>query len=289
MNSENKTNINWFPGHMAKARREIVEKLPLVDMVIVILDARIPLSSMNPMMADIIKDKPKLYLLNKANLADKKITTYWINHFAKEGALALDIDLIDNYNLNKIYPKCCEVLADKMKRQEERGFASFKIRALVIGIPNVGKSTFINTMAKKRILNVGDKPGVTKKQAWVKVNDNFLLLDTPGVLWPKFENPVVAKNLALSGAIKDEVLPLDEVISYGLSLMQKYYPENLYARYGVKITEDMDLLAIYEAIGRKKQWLSRGNEVDYERVINMVLFDLRHNKLGAMSYDRCED
>ena len=280
--------IQWFPGHMAKARREITEKLKLVDIVLEIVDARVPLSSRNPMMGEILKDKPTLVLLNKSSLADKKETLKWIDYFKKQGVKALDIDLIDNYNVNKIIPACNEVLAKQIQAAKEKGYSNFKIRALVVGIPNVGKSTFINTLAKRKAAVTGDKPGVTKSQTWIKINSQMELLDTPGILWPKFENEVVAHNLALCGAIKDDILPLDDVISYGLTFMQKYYPLNLNNRYGVNITEDMELLDIYEVIGRKRNCLIKGNQVDYERVVNLVLFDLRHNKLGAMSYDRCE-
>lgn len=281
--------IQWFPGHMAKARREITEKLKLVDIVLEIVDARVPLSSRNPMMGEILKDKPTLVLLNKASLADKKETVKWIEYFKKEGVKALDIDLIDNYNVNKIIPACNEVLAKQIATAKEKGYSNFKVRALIVGIPNVGKSTFINTLAKRKAAVTGDKPGVTKSQTWIKINNSLELLDTPGILWPKFENEVVAHNLALCGAIKDDILPLDDVISYGLTFMQKYYPDNLNNRYGVNITEDMELLEVYEVIGRKRNCLLKGNQIDYDRVVNLVLFDLRHNKLGAMSYDRCDD
>ena len=280
--------IQWFPGHMAKARREITEKLKLVDMVLEVLDARVPLSSRNPMMEEILKDKPTLVLLNKANLADKRETNKWIEYFKRQGIKALDIDLIDGYNVNKIIPSCNEVLAKEIEAAKAKGYSNFKIRALVVGIPNVGKSTFINTLAKRKAAVTGDKPGVTKSQTWIKINNTLELLDTPGILWPKFENEIVAHNLALCGAIKDDILPLDDVISYGLKFMQEYYPDNLNNRYGVVITPDMDLLQIYDTIGRKRNCLLKGNQIDYDRVVNLVLFDLRHNKLGAMSYDRCE-
>ena len=280
--------IQWFPGHMAKARREITEKLKLVDIVLEILDARVPISSRNPMMGEILKDKPTLVLLNKANLADKKVTLEWIEYFKDKGIKALDIDLIDNYNVNKIIPACNEVLAKEIEAAKAKGYSNFKIRALVVGIPNVGKSTFINTLAKRKAAVTGDKPGVTKSQTWIKINNSLELLDTPGILWPKFENEVVAHNLALCGAIKDDILPLDDVISYGLQFMQKYYPDNLNNRYGVTITPEMELLEIYDVIGRKRNCLLKGNQIDYDRVVNLVLFDLRHNKLGAMSYDRCD-
>lgn len=278
--------IQWFPGHMAKARREITEKLKLVDIVLEILDARVPLSSSNPMMNEILANKPKLVLLNKANLADKKETRKWLAYYESLGIKALDIDLIDNYNVKQIVPACQEVLANEIARSKEKGYSNFKIRALVVGIPNVGKSTFINTVAKRKAAVVGDKPGVTKSQTWIKVNENLELLDTPGILWPKFENEIVGKNLALCGAIKDDILPLDDVISHGLEFMFKYYPENLENRYQITLNPEMELLDIYDAIGRKRNCLLRGNEIDYDRVINLVLYDLRHNKLGAMTYDR---
>ena len=280
--------IQWFPGHMAKARREITEKLKLVDIVLEILDARVPISSRNPMMGEILKDKPTLVLLNKANLADKKVTLEWIEYFKNNGIKALDIDLIDNYNVNKIIPACNEVLAKEIEAAKAKGYSNFKIRALVVGIPNVGKSTFINTLAKRKAAVTGDKPGVTKSQTWIKINNSLELLDTPGILWPKFENEVVAHNLALCGAIKDDILPLDDVISYGLQFMQKYYPDNLNNRYQVNVTEDMELLDIYEVIGRRRNCLLKGNQIDYDRVVNLVLFDVRHNNLGAMSYDRLD-
>ena len=163
--------IQWFPGHMAKARREITEKLKLVDIVLEILDARVPVSSRNPMMGEILKDKPTLVLLNKAKLADKKITNEWIEYFKKQGIKAIDIDLIDNYNVNKIIPACNEVLEKQIAAAKEKGYSNFKIRALVVGIPNVGKSTFINTLAKRKAAVTGDKPGVTKSQTWIKINN----------------------------------------------------------------------------------------------------------------------
>jgi len=280
--------IQWFPGHMAKARREISEKLKMVDIVLEILDARIPFSSRNPMMNEILANKPLLVILNKASLADKSETRKWLDYFAKNNIKAVDIDLIDDYNINKISPAINEVLKDKIQKALDKGLKSYKVRALVVGIPNVGKSTFVNKIAKRHVANVGDKPGVTKSQTWIKVNDNLELLDTPGILWPKFDDRHVALNLALANAIKDEILPLDEVASYALEFMQKYYPANIINRYGINITSDMELLDIFDLIGKKRGCVLKGNEIDYERVINLIIYDLRHNKLGAMTYDREE-
>ncbi len=285
----NSININWFPGHMAKARREVSEKLPLVDIVFEIVDARIPFSSSNPVMKEITKNKPRLVLLNKAKLADPKKTKYWMEYYQSQGCYTLDIDLIENYNLNKIMTICNEALKDKIEKDLSRGLIASKIRAMVMGIPNVGKSTFINTLCKRKSLIVGDRPGVTKGQTWMKVNDSLELLDTPGILWPKFDTKHIALNLALSGAIKDDILPIDEVITYGLTFMKEHYPNNLEKTYNIEITEDLQILDIYDLIGKRRGCIMRGNEIDYDRVVKLILHDIRHNKLGLMSYDRDEE
>ena len=281
-----KNQINWFPGHMAKARREIEEKLNQVDIVLEILDARVPSSSANPMMENILQKKPRLVLLNKASLADKEQTKKWISHFAKEGIVALDVDLINDYNVKKIIPLINQVLEERNKKKESKGIISKKVRALVVGIPNVGKSTFINKLAKKHVAQIGDKPGVTKSQTWIKVSVDLELLDTPGILWPKFDSQEVAFNLATIGSIKDEILPLEDVSNYAIQFVQKYYLNNLNNRYQIEVKEDTDLLEIYDLIGRKRGCVLKGNEIDYDRVINLFLYDLRHEKLGAITYDR---
>lgn len=285
MNTQ-KPSINWFPGHMAKARREIEEKLKMVDVVIEILDARIPLSSANPMMREILKDKPTLTILNKASLADKLETNKWLEYFSGVNRMALDIDLITDYNVKKVIPFINLLLKDKLDKIKERGILNYKIRALVVGIPNVGKSTFINKMAKKKVAIVGDKPGVTKSQTWIKINDNLDLLDTPGILWPKFEDKNVAFNLAVTGSIKDEILPMDDVCTYALEFLREYYKKNLEERYDISISEDAEIIDIYDMIGKKRQAIFRGGEIDYERVINLIMYDIRHEKIGAITYDR---
>ena len=277
--------IQWFPGHMAKARREITEKLKLVDIVLEILDARVPISSRNPMMGEILKDKPTLVLLNKANLADKKVTLEWIEYFKNNGIKALDIDLIDNYNVNKIIPACNEVLAKEIEAAKAKGYSNFKIRALVVGIPNVGKSTFINTLAKRKAAVTGDKPGVTKSQTWIKINNSLELLDTPGILWPKFEDPHVGLNLAFCGSIKDEILDVASLALELIKVLQVEYPNELMTRYKLdELTEDA--LENMENISRKRGFILPGKRIDYERCGKTLLDEFRGGVIGNITLEK---
>lgn len=275
--------IQWFPGHMAKARREITEKLKLVDIVLEILDARVPLSSSNPMMNEILANKPKLVLLNKANLADKKETKKWLAYYESLGIKALDIDLIDNYNVKQIVPACQEVLANEIARSKEKGYSNFKIRALVVGIPNVGKSTFINTVAKRKAAVVGDKPGVTKSQTWIKVNENLELLDTPGILWPKFEDQIVGLRLAFIGSIKDEVLQTEELATELIKFMGQNYPGVLEEKYNIE--SDEDAYVVLGRIAESRHCLVRGSELDTEKAAMLLLDDFRNGKLGRLTLE----
>jgi len=281
-----KNKINWFPGHMAKAKREIIEILGQVDIVLEIIDARIPLSSRNPMTEEILKNKPTLVLLNKASLADKNQTKKWLAYFEEKGAYALDIDLVDDYNVKKIIPMIRQILENKMNKNQNKGIINDTIRALVVGIPNVGKSTFINKLAKRKAAKIGDKPGVTKSQTWIKVENNLFLLDTPGILWPKFEEETVALNLAVTGSIKDEILPLEDVTNYALSFMQKNYLDFLKNRYQIDIDSETELLEVYDLIAQKRGCVAKGGDIDYDRVINLIIYDIRHNKIGGMTFDR---
>ena len=281
-------NIQWFPGHMTKTRRQIEEKLKLIDVVVEVLDARIPLSSKNPDISEITKSKPRIVVLNKSDLADNEVTKKWIEYYKSIGICAIAADCAKGKGVNESISLVKSVIQDKIAKDSDKGM-NRAIKILVAGVPNAGKSSYINRLAGRASATVGDRPGVTRGQQWIRLKSGVELLDTPGILWPKFENEIVAHNLALCGAIKDDILPLDDVISYGLSFMQKYYPDNLNNRYGVNITDDMELLDIYEVIGRKRNCLLKGNQIDYDRVVNLVLFDLRHNKLGAMSYDRCSE
>jgi len=281
--------IQWFPGHMAKARREISENLNKVDLVIELRDARIPASSMNPMMDEIVKNKPRLILLNKSNLADKRITAEWIKYLNNDRTLAIAVDSIDGYNLKSIVPSAKKLLTEKIERNKARGIVITRIRAMVLGIPNVGKSTFINKITKRKAAKTGDKPGVTKAQKWVKINDEFLLLDTPGILWPKFEDQKVGVNLAICGSIKDDIINLGYIASEAVNYIAKNYPTALDKRYKIGDVSDLTSDEIFDKIAIKRGALQKGGETDYDRIYTMIMNDIRASKLGAMTFERPEN
>lgn len=279
-----KTNIHWFPGHMAKARREISEKLKLVDLIIELKDARIPYASTNPMIQEIVGAKPRLILLCKSSLADKEITQQWINYYKEQGILALDIDSITGYHIKDIHSYARLALKEVFARRKEKQIASKMIKAMILGIPNVGKSTLINTLAKRKATVVGDRPGVTKNQTWIKITEELYLLDTPGILWPKFEDQNVAIRLAMCGAIKDDILDLNALVLASIDIIVRLYPTALKERYRVDILEDLE--QIQKQIGKNRGFLSKGGEVDIERANRMFLNELRGMKIGAMSYEQ---
>ena len=232
---ENQFNIQWYPGHMAKAKREISQMTKLVDIVIELKDARIPYSSTNPIVNEIVNNKPRLILLNKSDMADKNVTKEWINYYKNNNIIALDIDSITGYNIKNIIPYAKTVLADEFKKREAKGIKKTSIRAMILGIPNVGKSTLINKLAKRKAVNVGDKPGVTKTQSWIKVSDELELLDTPGILWPKFEDNIVGLKLAMCGSIKDDILDLNDIVVRSIDYIKENYPNNLKLRYNLEV------------------------------------------------------
>ena len=280
-----KANINWFPGHMAKAKREIKEIIKLVDLVIELKDARIPYSSTNPMVDEIVGNKPRLILLCKATIADESITKSWIEYYKTKNILALDIDSISGYNVSKVVAYANKALEELFRKREEKGIKNKTIKALIIGIPNVGKSTLINTLAKRKAVNVGDKPGVTKTQTWIKVTPDLLLLDTPGILWPKFEDQSEGLKLAMCGSIKDEILDLEYISIKSLEYIIINYPNLLKAKYNLDEI-DKDPYTNLEAIARRRGCLLKGGIIDYDRAYNIVLNDLRGNKIGRMSYEK---
>lgn len=280
--------IQWFPGHMAKARRQVEEKLKLVDIVFELLDARLPLSSRNPMMDEILKDKPRLILLTKCDLADERVNQAWMKYFQARRMPVLPVDAQTGKGVQQIIPACEKILAPLFQQREKKGIQSRKFRAMVTGIPNVGKSSLINRLAKRSVAETGDRPGVTKAQQWIRVGKTMELLDTPGILWPKFDDPVTGLRLAASGAIKETILPIDEVALYVLNYLKDRYPDCLKKRYKLEQTEQ-DGVALMEEIGKKRGCLLRGGEIDYEKVAELLLHELRAGRLGRISFEFPED
>lgn len=281
------SNINWFPGHMAKAKREIIESLKKVDIAFLLFDSRIPYSSLNPMLDEILGNKPRLILLNKANVADKNITKEWMEYYKNKGYIALDIDSISGYNVNKITQYASKALTELFKKREAKGIKSKEIKAMILGIPNVGKSTLINKLAKRKALNVGDKPGVTKAQSMVRVSDDLILYDTPGVLWPKFEDQEVGIKLAICSSIRDEILDLEYLTLYALDYLVKNYKNLLEKRYEINI-ESNDPNEILDLICVKKGCLLKGGLPDRLRASKMIINDIRNVRIGAISFEKPE-
>lgn len=277
--------IQWYPGHMAKAKREVLEALDKIDLVIELRDARIPIASKNPLIDEIIKNKPRLVLLCKACLADPKVTAKWINYLNNENTIALDIDSIEMYNMKKIIPYANKALESLFKKRAEKGISSKQIKAMIVGIPNVGKSTLINVLAKRKSLPVGDKPGVTKAQAWLKVTDDFMLLDTPGILWPKFEDQMTGVKLAICGAIKEEILDMHEIAKVALEIVKNQYPKAILERYNIENANEIEVLDLIEQIGRRRGAITKGNIVDIDRSIDIFITDLQKGRLGRISYE----
>jgi ribosome biogenesis GTPase A len=278
-------NIQWFPGHMAKAKREILEKKEMVDLIIELRDARIPYSSSNPMINDIVGKKPRLILLCKANMADPEVTKEWINYYNKLGILALDIDSLTGYHISSVVKYAKLALKDVLDARKKKGIVNEQIKAMILGIPNVGKSTLINTLSKRKAAAVGDRPGVTKSQTWIKVNNDLLLLDTPGILWPKFEDQEVGFKLAMCGSIKDEILDIQGLCAKTIEYLSNNYKENLITRYNIKEVYE-DPYKTIEAIAIKRGMLLKGGIPDLQKAYVTIMNELRGTKIGAMSYER---
>ncbi|MFC8559221.1 ribosome biogenesis GTPase YlqF [Peribacillus frigoritolerans] len=276
--------IQWFPGHMAKARREVTEKLKLIDIIFELVDARIPASSRNPMIDEIIQHKPRVILLNKADMADSAKTNMWLEHYKSQGKTAIAINSQAGNGLNQITAASKNLLKEKYERMESRGIKPRAIRAMIVGIPNVGKSTLINRLAKKNIAKTGNTPGVTKAQQWIKVGKELELLDTPGILWPKFEDQEVGLKLALTGAIKDTILNLHEVSLYGLRFLEKEYPERLKSRYNLDVIPQ-ETLELFDAVGKFRGCLASGGFIDYDKTAELVVREIRSEKMGPLTFE----
>ncbi|MFP7776233.1 ribosome biogenesis GTPase YlqF [Streptococcus dysgalactiae] len=275
--------IQWFPGHMSKARRQVQENLKHVDFVTILVDARLPLSSQNPMLTKIVGDKPKLMILNKADLADATRTKEWKAYYESQGIKTLAINSKEQSTVKKVTEAAKELMADKIQRLRDRGIQKETLRTMIIGIPNAGKSTLMNRLAGKKIAVVGNKPGVTKGQQWLKSNKELEILDTPGILWPKFEDELVGLKLALTGAIKDQLLPMDDVTIFGLNYFKTHYPSRLTKRFkNIPLEEEAPeiIMALTRQLGFKD---------DYDRFYTLFVKEVRDGKLGQYTLDQVGD
>ena len=281
--NENKTNINWYPGHMAKTKREIKEKFDLIDIVFEVIDSRIPLSSKNKDIDELIKNKPRILIMTKLDLCDKEETNKWIKYYEDKGYKVISLDLLNNPDMKQIYNETNIISKELNDKRKQKGLKERKIRALILGIPNVGKSTLINRLVGKKATNVGNKPGVTKNLEWIRINNELELLDTPGILWPKLDNREIALNLASMTAIKEEILDTEEVAIYIINTMLKLYPENIKNRYNLK--DEKDIVDILDKIGLKIGAI-KNKETDYEKVYTTILKDLREGYLGKVTFDK---
>lgn len=278
-----KTSINWYPGHMAKTKRLIRENLNFIDIVYELVDARMPKSSKIVDIDEIIKDKPKIMIMTKIDLCDLEETKKWIKYYENQGYHVLPLNLEDNKSLKPLINLTNEVLKDYHQKREDKGLLKRKSRALIIGIPNVGKSTLINRLSGKKVVQAGNKPGVTKQLNWIRVNEYLELLDTPGILWPKLAEG--AYNLASLTAIKEEVLPLFDVAKYILETLSKYYPKILKERYNLEKLDDV-IINDLEYIGRRRGCLIKGGEVDIDKVIILIINDVKLGNIKGITFDR---
>ena len=281
--SENRTNINWYPGHMTKARREMEEKIRLVDMVIELRDARAPLSSVNPVIAQIVGNMPRLIVLAKKDRADSAVTARWVKKLEGEGVMVLALDLIKDNVAKAISAACEQLMAAQIAKGKARGLKHVEIKAMVVGIPNVGKSTLINSVSRKKRAKTADHPGVTRNLTWIKVSPDVALMDTPGVLWPKFDDQATAIKLALCGSIKEDILPVDEVTNYALSYLAEKYPELLTKRYDIRDFSSPDV--IIAQIADNRRTLDYNGNPDLEKATGLRFREIRNGVVGAISWE----
>ncbi len=276
-------NINWFPGHMKKTKEIIINNLKLVDVVLEIIDSRIPISSRNPMIDEIVADKPRMIIMNKSDLSDPEENKKWVKKFRKEGIPALLMNSKENVPVDKIYKEARTLLKDKFEKNEKKNIDNPMIRMMIVGVPNSGKSTFINKVSKKKGAKVGNRPGITQTKQWIKTGSNIQLLDTPGILWPKFEEKI-GLHLSFTNAIKDEVLNIEDLTLKFLEEMKENNPEALVDRYGVDPA--LPALEIYETIAKKRGAIISGGDFDYTRTANIILNDFRSGKLGKITLEK---
>lgn len=287
MNNENKTNINWYPGHMAKTKREILEKLNLIDIVYEVVDARMPLSSKIVDIDELIKDKPRILVMTKYDLCDKTETDKIIKYYEELGYKVVAVDLMSGLNVKKILDYTKEIMDIENKKRESKGMKPRAARALIVGVPNAGKSTLINRLVGKKSAGVGDTPGFTKSLSWIRINKDVELLDSPGILWPKMEDQETAHILACLSSIKEEILNPDAIAVFILRKLYELYPERLEERYGV-VELDEDLIEVYDTIAKRRGALSRGGVADYDKVSNIIIRDLKNGYFGNITFDRLD-
>lgn len=288
MEEKQNINIQWYPGHMTKTRRMMEENLKLVDAVCEILDARIPISSRNPDIDSICGGKPRLVVLNRVDMADPAMVRRWSDYFKAKGMAVLQTDCKSRKGINGFVPAVRTLLAEKLRRYAEKGQAGRPLKIMVVGIPNVGKSTFINQIAGRKGAKAENRPGVTRGKQWVSVDTGLLLLDTPGILWPKFEDPEVGVRLAYTGAVKDDVLDIDGLACHLIEMLWQRYPEAVQARYKIDMPENTPGYALLEAAGRRRGYLISGGEVDTERMARVLLEEYRSCKLGRFTLETPE-
>jgi len=294
------TNINWYPGHMAKTKREIQEDLKLIDVVVELLDSRIPISSHNPDFEEIIKNKKRIVVLNKSDLADDTQNKKWVQHFKEKGIIAVSVDSNSGKGIQETLLQIEKLMDEELKKLEEKGRVGRKIRAMILGIPNVGKSSFINRISKKSTAEVGNKPGVTRKKQWIRINEKVELLDTPGVLWPKFGSNEIALNLSYTGTIKDEILDRTEIAYNLLKYLLENYREKLCDRYKLDEKhieeilehdepENVNIYEIMQEIGKKRGAIVSGGSIDDEKTARIILEDFRTAKIGKITLEKVDN
>lgn len=282
-------NIQWYPGHMTKTRRQIQADLKQVDLVAEIIDARIPISSRNPDIDEIVGDKPRLIVLNRADQADPAMNKVWTEWFRSKGWAVLETNARDGKGVAQFSAAIKSALKDKIEQWKAKGLVGRPVRAMVVGVPNVGKSTFINQVAKKKSAKAGNKPGVTRGKQWVNVDAGLDLLDTPGILWPKFEDEITGIHLAFTGAVKDEIMDVEGLACHLIEILAKRYPKTLEDRYKIQVDPSLAGWELLEACGRKRGFLISGGEVDTERMSKVLLDEYRNGKLGTFTFETPQD